>query len=217
MIGRFADLAARVLARQPRLGTVRVVAVDGPAGSGKSTFATRLDTALRAAGASTAVVHTDDLLEGWADIVSFWPRLERSVLDPLRRGEPARHQRYDWHAGRFADETILVPVPEVLVIEGVTSARAAIRDELVLAVFVTAPESRRLSRGLERDGEGLRAHWLRWMRAETGHFAADQTADSAHVVVDGAPTIAHDPQMEYVAAGGLHDWGRITGEERSQA
>jgi uridine kinase len=217
MIGRYADLAAWVLAQPPRLGGVRVVAIDGPSGSGKTTFADRLATALRVAGATTAVVHTDDLLEGWADIVSFWPRLERSVLEPLRRGEPAQYRPYDWHAGRFGDETVAVPVPAVLVVEGVTSARAAIRDELVLAVFVSAPGSLRLARGLARDGEELRAHWLRWMRDENEHFTADRTAESVDILIDGAPAIAHDRQMEYVATGGLRPWGRITGEERSQA
>jgi uridine kinase len=215
VIGRFAELAGWALAQPPRLGPVRVVAIDGPAGAGKSTFAGRLATALRDAGASTAVVHTDDLLEGWADIVAFWPRLDASVLGPLRRGEPGRYQRYDWVAGRFADETIEVPVPDVLVLEGVSSARAEIRDELVLAVFVTAPEELRLARGLERDGEELRSHWLRWMRDESEHFAVDQTAKSVDILIDGASAITHDRQMEYVAVGGLRRWGRITGEERS--
>src|SRR5436305_1845641 len=47
-VGRFADLAERVRTGAPRLGTVRFVAVDGPAGAGKTTFARRLSAALRA-------------------------------------------------------------------------------------------------------------------------------------------------------------------------
>ena len=50
----YADLAAEILARPPRLGGVRVVAVDGPAGAGKTTFAARLATAVRAAGADVS-------------------------------------------------------------------------------------------------------------------------------------------------------------------
>jgi hypothetical protein len=38
----FADLGKTVLRRPPRLGSVRLVAVDGPGGAGKSLFAGRL-------------------------------------------------------------------------------------------------------------------------------------------------------------------------------
>jgi energy-coupling factor transporter ATP-binding protein EcfA2 len=193
----YADLARTVLLRPPRLGPVRLVAVDGRAGSGKTTFAARLSGALRDAGAHVAEVHTDDLLEGWPDIVSFWPRLEEWVLEPLRRGEDAAYRTYDWHAKRFVEQWRALPVPEVLVLEGVTAARARIRAELSLGVFVLADRDLRLARGIERDGEALRWEWLRWMAAEDEHFALDPTVEDVDVLVDGAPDIPHDPDVEY--------------------
>ena len=57
----YADLAARVRAVPPRLGPVRLVAVDGGAGSGKTSFAARLAAALD----GVPVLHTDDFLDGW--------------------------------------------------------------------------------------------------------------------------------------------------------
>jgi uridine kinase len=188
----YADLAARVLGAPVRLGAVRMVAVDGPAGSGKTTFAARLAGALREAGAGVAVVHTDDLLEGWADMVSFWPRLRQWVLEPLARGEPARFRRYDWVRGRFEDDWQDLPVPDVLVVEGVTSARAEAAPLLTLAVFVAAEADLRLARGLERDGEALRDEWLRWMEGESRHFAEDGTRERADVRVDGAAAAADE-------------------------
>src|SRR6478735_90882 len=89
-------VAAAALAAPARLGPVRLVAVDGPAGSGKTTFAERLAGELGA-----PVVHLDDLLEGWTDLRSMWPRLEKWVLAPLRRGDDAAYRTYDWHAGEF--------------------------------------------------------------------------------------------------------------------
>ncbi len=69
---------------------MRVVAVDGPAGAGKTTFAGRLANRPSAtAGADVATVHTDDVLDGWADIVTFWPRLEQWILG--RCGTVSRH------------------------------------------------------------------------------------------------------------------------------
>ncbi|PLW74452.1 hypothetical protein C0036_01815, partial [Streptomyces sp. DJ] len=65
----------------PSCGPVRLVAVDGHAGSGKSTFAARLADAL---GPGTPVVRLDDLAThrepfGWAG------RLRARVLEPLAR------------------------------------------------------------------------------------------------------------------------------------
>jgi hypothetical protein len=66
----------------------------------------------------------------------------------------------------------------VLVIEGVSSARAEIRPELVASVFIDAPAGLRLARALARDGEHLRDHLLRWATTEEAHFSADRTRDS---------------------------------------
>lgn len=197
-IERYADLAAAILLRPPRLGGVRVVAIDGPAGAGKSTFADRLAGSLRGKGAGVTVIHTDDLLEGWTDIVSFWPRLQEWIIEPLGRGEPGRYRAYDWNLARFDDRWRPVPVPDVLIVEGVTSARAAASPYLSLAVMVRAPRELRLARGIERDGERLRAEWLRWMADEDAHYAADGTEARADLIVDGAPQRPHDPETEFV-------------------
>jgi uridine kinase len=199
VIESYADLAARVLGTPPRLGPVRLVAVDGPSGAGKSRFAERLAAALRRAGGERPpVVRTDDLLDGWDDQFTFWPRLERDVLAPLRGGRSGRYRRYDWHRGAFGDDVTTVPATKVVIVEGVSAARAAIRPELALSVFVSAPRDLRLRRALERDGEGLRAYLEEWQRGEDRHFAADATAHAADLVVDGAPAVPHDPAVQYV-------------------
>ncbi len=214
-VERFAALAARVLAVPARLGRVRLVAVDGPSGAGKTTFAGRLATTLRETGATVVEIHTDDLLDGWDDMVTFWPRLDHDVLDRLRNGQPGSYRRYDWHRARFVGPAVPVPVPDVLVLEGVTSARAVIRTELTLSVFVTAPRDLRLARGVERDGEALRPWLLRWLADEEAHFAAEHTVEEVDVVVDGAPGEPHDSRTEYLrrASAGGRSGGRQSGEE----
>ena len=189
----FAALAEQVAATVPRLGPVRLVAVDGFAGSGKTTFAGRLAAALGA-----PLVHTDDLLEGWTDQVSFWPRLESWVLAPLRTGRPGRYRRYDWLHRRFAERWHEVPVAPVLILEGVTAARATVHPELSLAVWVEAPRGLRLARGIARDGERLRPQWEAWQRGEDDHVSTDRTPDRAGLVVDGAPGLPHDEDREFV-------------------
>ena len=188
----YAALAATILSAPPRLGSVRLVAIDGFAGSGKTTFAGLLGSTLGA-----QVVHTDDLLEGWTDTVSFWPRLEDWVLAPLRSGRPGRYRRYDWGREEFA-EWHDVPLASVLIVEGVTSARAAIRPELTLGIWIDAPKSVRTARGIARDGEVLRPRWEAWQVAEEAHAASDRTPESVDLVVDGDPVVEHDPETSFI-------------------
>lgn len=152
------------------------------------------------------VVHTDDLLDGWADQFGFWPRLEEWVLAPLRSGLPGRYRRYDWHRGEFDPEWVRVPAAPVVVLEGVSSGRIGIAPELTLTVFVTAPPRLRLDRVLSRDGAEMLPYLTRWRQGERRHFGADATADRADLVVDGAPGVAlgghtvpvDDPEIHYV-------------------
>ncbi|MFB9239498.1 uridine kinase [Plantactinospora siamensis] len=201
VVETYAELARRIRAAPARLGAVRLVAVDGPSGAGKTLFTARLADALQGPREQRAddvtVLHTDDLLDGWADQFTFWRRLDEQALEPLRAGRPGGYHRYSWLRERFTTPRVPVPAHGVLLIEGVSAARAAIRPELTLAVFVTAPDPLRLDRTLARDGERLRPHLLRWRAAEAGHFAADGTAEAADLLVDGAPTGLVDPGRHY--------------------
>lgn len=174
-------LMAEVLRRPARLGRTRLVCVDGPSAAGKTMLAGRLATAFHPAA---PVVHTDDLLDGWDDQFTFWPRLEERVLAPLRAGYPARYRPYDWVARSFGDVEIEVPPAPVVLVEGVSAARAVARTEATFTVFVTAPEPVRLARSLARDTTALAPYLERWRRREAAHFAADATAEHADLVVD---------------------------------
>ncbi|WP_330186301.1 hypothetical protein KZZ52_06045 [Dactylosporangium sp. AC04546] len=196
--GRFDELARAVLARPARLGGVRLVAVDGRAGSGKTTFAARLARALRAEGSTVAELHTDDFLDGWAKLLAWQPRLREWVFEPFRAGRAGAFRRYDWGAERLEDTWSALEVPQTLLVEGVGSASAAMRPDLTLGVFVEAPRALRFTRGLERDGEGLRPQWERWMADEDVHFGGDPTAGAVELRVNGAPSVEHDPQIEYI-------------------
>ena len=164
-----------VLAGPPRLGPVRLLAVDGPSGAGKSTVAAEL-----AARLGATVVPTDHFAT-WADPVSWWPRLVDGVLDPLRHGEPGRYRRMDWSAGvpRLGDE-VTVAVPGVLIVEGVSAGRWSVRRWLNFLTWVDLSDpAARLERAVARDGEYNRAALLAWQRFETGWFAVDDTATAA--------------------------------------
>lgn len=177
-------LTRRVRSSDALLGRVRLVCVDGPAGSGKTTLAAALADGLRAHREVVAVMHMDDLYAGWSGLSGVWPRVEEQVLAPLAAGRPGRWRRYDWAEGRFAQWHDL-PVPGVLVLEGCGSAPRAVDGLASLVVWVEVPAELRLARGLARDGAGVREHWLAWTVAEQEHFAVERTRERADVVVDG--------------------------------
>jgi uridine kinase len=177
------QLAAGLLRRPPTLGRSRLVAVDGPAGSGKTTLAAQLCDRLGGDGITAAVLHLDDLYRGWAGLEfmdDLRTRLIDQVLRPLAANLPGRWQRYDWSAGRFAEWHDLPPA-DVLIVEGCASGARAFSCYLTLLVWVEAEPETRISRGVARDGERLRARWLAWMESEARHFADDQTRQRSDV------------------------------------
>jgi uridine kinase len=169
---RVLDLAA---SRPATLGEGRLVCVDGPAGSGKTTFAGRL----AALEPHAPVVHTDDLLSGWDGLPELPSTLGR-LLGPLGEGRPGRYRRFDWEAGVPAETVVVAPGP-LLVLEGVGSGSA---DPVTVLVWVEAPYDLRMRRGLDRDGEAFAPHWEAWARAEQHHFSRHRTRERADIVVD---------------------------------
>lgn len=72
-----------------------------------------------------------------------------------------------------------------MLIEGVTCTRRESIGKIAFAVWVEAHKDERLRRGIERDGEGHRALWHRWMDEEDKFFAADKTRLRADLIVPG--------------------------------
>ena len=179
-----AELAVAALASPARCGATRVVLIDGPAGSGKTTLANRLGDALGAPSVHTQVLHADDMYEGWDGLPTLWEILGERVLEPLSRGEQAGFERWDWATSARA-EHIDVPASDVLVIEGVGVAQRAARPYASLVIYVDAPWSERLARGVARDGEAMRAEWEVWQCAEEEFLNAEGTSQASDIVVDG--------------------------------
>lgn len=190
VLRRYAEVVAAVRLADE---SVRIVGVDGCGGAGKTTFADRLS---RAAG-GCPVVHTDDFASH-DEPIEWWPRLLAHVIEPLSRGEPGRFHAYDWTARERRAEATVVPPGEIVVVEGVGATRAAWRDRLAISIWVEAPRDLRLRRGVERDGEELRDFWVQWMADEDRYVAAEDPASHADVVVDGAPSVPHNAEADFV-------------------
>ncbi|MFF3248602.1 uridine kinase [Streptomyces sp. NPDC002870] len=162
----------------PSCGPVRLIGIDGHAGSGKSTFAARLAAAV---GDDVPVLHLDDLATH-EELFAWTDRMLTQVIDPLAHGRRAHYDPYDWNLRRFGPPHALEPAPVVL-IEGVGAGRRALRPYLALLLWMERDAEESWQRGRQRDGSGLSAFWDGWTMAETRHFAADPSRPFADALV----------------------------------
>ncbi|MFK0199166.1 uridine kinase family protein [Streptomyces lavendulae] len=170
-------LARELAALPPSLGPVRLIGIDGHAGSGKSTFAGRLAGALGGA----PVLRLDDVATHEEPF--GWPgRLRSQVLEPLAAGRAAHWDPYDWVERRFGPPRVLEPAP-VLLVEGVGAGRRALRPHLARLLWMETPREQSWGRGRARDGRELSDFWDGWERAELAHFSDDPSRPFADTLV----------------------------------
>ena len=166
------------VSRSPTLGTGRLLCVDGPAGSGKTTLGAAL-----AERTGAQLIHGDELMEGWRGLDAVGRQLV-TLTEALAAGRAGTYQHFDWHLHRY-DHDVAVPAAPWLVVEGVGSGAAALAAYTTVLVWVEVDDELRLSRGMKRDGEQMRQHWLTFMDDERRLFARERTRERADVLVDG--------------------------------
>ena len=167
-------------------GNSRIVTIDGPAGSGKTTLANEIATEFAKSKVEVSVVHLDELYEGWDDALGqkLYERIEAWVLTPLRNGLGPKHLKYDWRLDKYTTWSEL-PVTPVLIIEGVGSGHTSLRKEVSQAIWVEADENLLLDRVVQRDGEVVRDEMLIWKARERAYFELHGVKKAAQIHLRG--------------------------------
>jgi uridine kinase len=152
-----------------------LVGIGGHGAAGKTTLAAAIPDA--------QIVGTEEFWDGRGFALT---RLRREVLDPLRRGEAACYESFDWAAGQRRDTPRALTPGGTVVVDGVCALHRILRDAYDLRVWVETPSDVRLARALARDGESSRTEWVeRWIPSEARYVAADEPVHAADIVVDG--------------------------------
>jgi uridine kinase len=179
----------RLLERPARAGQVRVLAIDGRSGAGKSVLAARLQAELAA-----PVVSLEDLYGGWDGLERGIDLLVSKVLEPLSAGQSAHVPRYDWLAREWREPWVLEP-PAVLIVEGVGAGARRAAAYASALIWIEEPEPVRKKRALDRDGETYKPYWDMWAAQEDAMLASEQTPARANLVIT-AKAISHPAQPE---------------------
>jgi uridine kinase len=185
-------VAERIRACRPEAkSTVVVVALDGYSAAGKSTVAAAVAGHLDA-----AIVHVDYFYRDMAeegrlrlspvegvDRYFDWERLRAEALLPLMDRRRAQFRCFDWATGAGLSGEVTVEPRDIVIVEGVYSARPEFDDLLRLKILVESPEDERQRRRRQRHDPNS---WeRRWDSAERHYFENLRPRSAFDLVVAG--------------------------------
>ena len=159
-----------------------IIAIDGPAGAGKTTLASNIHLALYPNYTST-VIHMDDLYNGWDKALSSELTEVLSYIAQAHiKSQPISLSKFNWADSTFSPAEAIDDA-QLIILEGVGSGQSAIREYLSALIWIDIDESKGLSRVLERDGEGIRNQMQKWLMTQEQHFALEKTENAADFVL----------------------------------
>ena len=161
-------LVSRVKSSPKTCGITKVVTIDGPAGSGKTTLANQLAEVL----SDCKVIHMDDLYNGWTQDLcgELAARIDQKILTPLSQNKSAQFEKYDWATKSFNEKVSIEP-PNYLILEGVGSGHPDLNSRSALNIWIEAEPTVLLERLIKRDGEALRDDLVCWQSHEARYFS----------------------------------------------
>ncbi len=165
-----------------RCGSTHLIAIDGPAGAGKTALANELSLALKA-HRNVNLIHLDEIYSGWD--LALTPVLTDSlskILESISAGKPAIIPIYNWPIQQFRSTREIAPC-DVLILEGVGSAQRVVRERATMTIWLDIDPSTGLERVLKRDGIAIREHMQLWQVREKAHFLADATRENVDFIL----------------------------------
>ena len=159
-----------------------VIAIDGPAGAGKTTLAHDIKLALAQRYVITEI-HMDDLYDGWDNALTHQlSDVLTHLVTAHKESSAISLSTYDWHAAAFSPVTEFEK-SELLILEGVGSGQMAIREFLSALIWIDIDESEGLARVLERDGKEIENQMRKWLATQEQHFRREGTQNAADFVL----------------------------------
>ena len=159
-----------------------VIAIDGPAGAGKTTLASHLSAALSGKYRCTTV-HMDQIYNGWK--TPFDSTFTDALLRVVKAHKSERQiplAQFNWQSGEY-EESQLLEKSQLLILEGVASSHSMIRDEITVSLWIDIEPAIGLQRVLARDGASISDEMNNWLSLQAQHFATHDSQMRADFVL----------------------------------
>jgi uridine kinase len=153
-----------------------IIAIDGPAGAGKTTLASTISLAL-SPRMSTTIIHMDELYPGWENALGDELTKTLTWLTSCHKAKkPLLYSSFNWIANEFNPPKSHAST-QLLILEGVASAQLPIEESLATSIWLDLDPEIGFRRVIERDGENISLEMKKWLVTQEQHFAADRTKE----------------------------------------
>ena len=154
-----------------------LLAIDGPAGAGKTTLAAKLEAEF-SAHSTVRTIHMDDLYDGWESALGgALTQTLGEITSAHLNGTKCTIKIFNWHLMRFDRQEVIVPT-DYLILEGVGAAQAVVRNAGAITYWLDIDAEAGLKRVLARDGAHIEKEMRQWQIQQAIHFEVDQTREN---------------------------------------
>jgi len=174
-------ISSQVLELIDRGNQTPIILIDGRAGSGKSTFAEKLQQQLFRDGESAPrVIHMDNIFEGWDGLALGSDYMVRFILQPLARRETASWQDWSWVKNqRSSWREFSGGTP--LIVEGCGSLTERSKEHADISIWLEANEETRRERWIQRERHLEKFDF--WAAQELDFYAREKSQSLADLVI----------------------------------
>jgi uridine kinase len=159
-----------------------VIAIDGPAGAGKTTLAHEIFLAL-SPKMSVNVIHMDDLYDGWDNaLTNDLTQILCHLSDQHKKQLPTKLSRYNW-ATSSLDPTEVIAPSDLLILEGVGSGDKSLQEQFAALIWIDIDPEIGVQRVIERDGPGVENQMQKWLGTQQQYFSQHSTREKADFIL----------------------------------
>ena len=194
-VSNLSELVDKINESSKKCGQTKIIVIDGPAGSGKTTLAKSLSGLLE----NCPIIHMDEIYDGWENALS--PKTSQDlvewIINPLLESRSIEFVKYDWYLEKRI-EKVVINLPKVLIIEGVGSSSFEISKHASLKLWIEVNKETGINRVLTRDGQQIQEQMKKWQSQESKFFIENNSKENSDIWIDGDPVVKIDTSSQFV-------------------
>jgi uridine kinase len=189
------ELVIKVNESSKKCGQTKLVVIEGPAGSGKTTLAKSLSGLLE----NCPILHMDEIYDGWENALTpkTFHDIANWIISPILESKSIEYFKYDWILEKRI-EKVVINLPKVIIIEGVGTSSFEISKHACLQLWIEVNEETGIKRVLNRDGLHIQEQMEKWQTQESKFFIENNSKENSDIWIDGDPVVKIDTSSQFV-------------------